>query len=214
MNNLVDEFQSYYDISPMIDSQLKVWPEDQPYQRKISSDVRKGDHLTLSSIHTTLHLGAHADAPCHFLLNGGGIETQNLLPYIGPCQVIQLKISKATQVYPHHLKDQIKTSRVLIATGSFPDPNQFHLDFCSLSPELIYYLNKYGVVLVGIDTPSVDPFDSKKLDTHQALGATKMAVLEGLKLDQVPQGEYFLSALPLSLRDGDASPVRAALFVK
>jgi arylformamidase len=82
----------------------------------------------------------------------------------------------------------------------------------SLSPELIRFLHSKGCVLVGIDTPSVDPETSKALESHQALFETKIAVLEGLMLQQVPEGVYTLIALPLPIVDGDASPVRALLF--
>ena len=81
----------------------------------------------------------------------------------------------------------------------------------SLSPEVIHFLSKRGVQLVGIDTPSVDPQDSKLLESHQALFETQMCVLEGLNLSQVAPGSYFLVALPLALKGVDASPVRAVL---
>ena len=74
------------------------------------------------------------------------------------------------------------------------------------------HLAQQGVRLVGIDTPSVDPADSKELLAHQALYRNSMAVLEGLVLSQVPAGLYHLLALPLNLARADASPVRAVLF--
>src|SRR5205823_2726744 len=89
---------------------------------------------------------------------------------------------------------------------------RWNSDFASLSPELITELAREGVVLVGIDTPSVDPEQSKLLESHQALFETKMAVLEGIVLDQVDEGLYGLMALPLKLKDLDASPVRAVLM--
>ena len=38
-----------------------------------------------------------------------------------------------------------------------------------------------------------------------------MRVLENLLLDEVPEGDYELIALPLRLTQADASPVRAVL---
>ena len=95
---------------------------------------------------------------------------------------------------------------------SFPDPNQWNGDFNSLSPELIEHLSALNVVTVGIDTPSVDPADSKGLESHQALYRHDLAVLEGIILDRVEPGLYTLVALPLPLKDADASPVRAILL--
>lgn len=210
--------KNIFDISPVIDSDLAVWPGDCPFQRKVSMDLKKGDHLTLSSISATLHLGAHADAPSHYDLRGVSMEACNLEPYLGLCRVLKVKLPKGERVGVEHLPEQlleggeILALRYLFSTGSFPDPTHFNEDFNSLSPELIEWLHQRGVVLVGIDTPSVDPFASKLLESHQALKATGMAVLEGLVLSHVPEDLYYLSALPLAIKGADASPVRAVLF--
>jgi arylformamidase len=67
------------------------------------------------------------------------------------------------------------------------------------------------VMLVGIDTPSIDPETSKTLDAHHAVRSAGMSILEGLVLDEVPAGDYELIALPLRFKNLDASPVRAVL---
>jgi arylformamidase len=102
---------------------------------------------------------------------------------------------------------------VLFKTGSFPDPERFDADFVAFSPELIAWLLERGVVLVGIDTPSVDPFSSKTLPSHHGTrSGPGMAILEGLELTGVEPGCYELCALPLRIEGADASPVRAALW--
>ena len=101
--------------------------------------------------------------------------------------------------------------RVLFSTGTFPDPTQFNEDYAALDPALIEWLAGHGVKLVGIDTPSVDLFDSKDLPTHHAVLRHDMAILEGLILEDVPPGVYELIALPLKLVGFDGSPVRAVL---
>ena len=80
-------------------------------------------------------------------------------------------------------------------------------------PDRVIYLNgnSLGVRLVGIDSQSVDPADSKTLDAHQRLLHHDLRVLENLVLDDVPAGDYELIALPLKLTLADASPVRAVL---
>jgi arylformamidase len=113
---------------------------------------------------------------------------------------------------PRDVKDEVRAPRVLFSTGTFPDPNAFSTDFASLSPELVDDLHGKGVVLVGIDTPSVDPFDDKELLAHRALFRRDMANLEGLVLSHVAPGLYTLVALPLRIEGADASPVRAALI--
>lgn len=198
------------DITPSITKHLAVFPGDTPFSRKIAMDFPK-DHLALSSIETTLHLGAHADSSSHYHASGEGIEKRELSRYLGQCQVIRVKIPRGARIMPADFKDPITTKRVLFRTESFPDPNKWNDDFNSLSPELIDFLAAKGVHLVGIDTPSVDPSTSKALESHQALFKNNLAVLEGIILHHVNPGVYTLVALPLPILGADASPVRAVL---
>lgn len=201
-----------YDLSPPITPGLAVWPGDTPFSRTVALAMASGANLDLSSVATTVHLGAHADAPSHFMAGGAGIGELDLAPYVGPCQVMAVSVARGERVRPSHLMGPVTAPRLLLRTGTFPDPNRWNEDFASLSPELIEHLHAQGVVLVGLDTPSVDPFASKALEAHQALGRTGIRNLEGLLLDRVPDGVYTLVALPLRIPGADASPVRAILL--
>lgn len=106
---------------------------------------------------------------------------------------------------------EVKAERFLLATGTFPDPEEFNTYFAAYDPAFIDWLHERGVRLIGIDTPSIDLFDSKDLPSHKMVLKHDMAILEGLRLDQVPDGLYELIALPLKLVGFDASPVRAIL---
>lgn len=203
-----------FDISPTIHEGIAVWPGDVKFEKNFSMQLSKGDNLDLGSIRTTLHLGAHADARSHYSAGGETIESMYLDAYIGECQVIKVGTPYGERISPQHLPGKIKARRILLRTDSYPHPDNFNTNFCSLSPELIEFLSKQCVQLIGIDTPSVDPFDSKKLESHQALLKFNVVNLEGLVLDQVPDGLYFLSALPLKILGADASPVRAVLISK
>lgn len=201
----------FYDLSPRIHAGLAVWPGDVPFSRKVALSMAEGAHLDLSSIRTTLHLGAHADAPSHFGLHAPAMDEVDLAAYYGPCEVMAVEIPRGERILPRHLPRSVAAPRVLFRTGTFPDPDHFNEDFASLSPELIRHLRTLGVVLVGLDTPSVDPFASKALESHKALLETGLRNLEGLCLAGVPEGRYTLIALPLRLAGADASPVRAVL---
>ncbi len=198
------------DISPLIDSSIHVWPGDTPYVQTVNLDM--GANLTLSDIRTTVHVGAHADAPSHYVLGADDIASRRLELYIGRCVVVHVEMGRGERIYPVHLQRKtISAPRVLLRTGTFPDPRAWNDDFASLSPELVHQLYQHGVMLIGIDTPSVDPFASKELEAHHAFAEHDMGVLEGLVLDGVAEGEYELIAPPLRLRGADASPVRAVL---
>ena len=204
---------SYIDISPRISPRTAVFPGDQPFERTIALDFKAGDHLRLSRITTTVHVGAHADAPNHYHPDGVGIQDRGLRPYFGACQVIPVTLPRGERIRPKHLEDrQILAPRVLFKTGSFPDPDRWNGDFNSLSPELIDWLASRDVLLVGIDTPSVDPADSQGLESHHRIFEHDLAILEGIVLDAADEGLYELIALPLRIEGADASPVRAILL--
>lgn len=200
-----------YDITPPISARLAVWPGDTPMSREVLADLARGDGITLSSIHATVHLGAHADAPSHYGRGAPSIDTRPLELYLGPCQVARVAAPRAGAITPELLSARIASPRLLIATGTYPDPEQFNDDFAALTVELVEMLHARGVRLVGVDTPSVDEFTSKDLPVHHAFLRRDMAILEGLRLADVPEGMYELIALPLRLVGFDASPVRAVL---
>jgi arylformamidase len=200
-----------YDITPPISERLRVWPGDTPPTREVLLDMRRGDNITLSTLHATVHLGAHVDAPSHYGADAPAIDQRSLELYLGPCQVMRVSVPRATRITPDLLPAAVTAPRLLLATGTYPDPERFNEDFAALSPQLIEQLHRQGVRLVGIDTPSVDLFDSKDLPAHQACLRCDLAILEGIVLTDVPEGIYELIALPLRLVGFDASPVRAVL---
>jgi len=200
-----------FDITPTVSPRLGVWPGDTPASREVLCDIGRGDNISLSTLRATVHLGAHADAPSHYAAVGATMEACDLSRYLGPCQVIHVNVRPGERVAKKDVSATLKAPRVLIATGSFPDPERWNPDFAALSPELIDWLAAVCVVLVGIDTPSVDLMDSKDLPSHAACRRHDLAILEGLVLKNVPDGVYELIALPLKLEGFDASPVRAVL---
>ncbi len=200
-----------YDITPPITPRLAVWPQDTPPQREVLLDIAQGATVTLSTLRSTVHLGAHADAPNHYGLGAPPIDQRPLERYLGPCDVMHVPIGRGERIGPEHLPGAVRAPRVLLATGTFPDPERWNEDFAALSPELVDTLAAQGVGLVGIDTPSVDLMHDKQLLSHRRILAHDMAIIEGLVLSQVPPGRYELIALPLPLVGFDASPVRAVL---
>lgn len=200
-----------YDISPPVSPEIKVFPGDTPFSREVLMDMKSGAHLTLSTVRSTVHVGAHTDAPSHFGAAAPTVDRVDLDRYLGPCQVIHVNVGRGTLVTPRIIGDRIDAPRVLIATGTFPDPTQWNEDFAAFAPEAIEHLSDLGVTLVGIDTPSMDPSDSKRLPAHKQCLERDVSILEGLVLHDVPDGHYELIALPLKLVGFDGSPVRAIL---
>jgi arylformamidase len=200
------------DISPLVSERIGVFPGDTPYTRHVALRIEAGDNIDLSAVHCTVHVGAHADAPNHYVRGGQAIAERPLELYYGPCQVVEVAARRGARLQPADLRDAIRAPRLLLKTGTFPDPEHFNEDFASLSPALVDFLHARGVRLVGIDTPSIDLCHDPVLESHRAVARHDMAILEGLVLQHVPPGKYTLVALPLKLEAADASPVRAVLI--
>lgn len=200
-----------FDITPPITERLAVWPGDTPPTREVLCEIERGASVTLSTLRATVHLGAHADGANHYGAGAPPIDQRSLEHYLGPCEVVRAKVERSARVRLEDLARLPREPRVLIATGTFPDPTCWNEDFAALDPALVDALADRGVMTIGIDTPSVDLFSSKDLPAHQRFLARDLAILEGLRLDHVPEGRYELIALPLSLVGFDASPVRAVL---
>jgi arylformamidase len=199
------------DISPRVHTALPVWPGDTPFQVSWPSRMDAGASCNVASITTTPHVGAHADGPLHFMPGAAAVGELDLEPYVGRCRVVDVTGSPVVDAEALFGLDVTGVERLLFKTGTFPDPERWNTDFAYLDPVLVRRLGKAGVKLVGIDTPSVDAFDSKDLPSHHALLELGMRNLEGLDLSMAEAGEFELIALPLRLVDVDSSPVRAVL---
>lgn len=200
------------DITPVLSERTAVYPGDTPPAREVLWRLEDGAPVTLSTLRTTVHVGAHADAPSHYGLDGRTMEAQPIELYVGPCHVIRARGRRGARVGLADLEcEPPRTERLLIHTGTFDGIEHWNEDFAGLEPELIDHLAGLGVRLVGIDTPSVDTQESKDLPAHGRFLAHDMAIVEGLVLGDVEPGAYELIALPLALEGFDGSPVRAVL---
>jgi arylformamidase len=201
-----------YDISPLIDAEIAVWPGDTPFSSRDLLRLEAGDPVYLSSITLSCHTGAHADAPSHYAKGAAGIDAVPLERYIGPCVLVDVRPADGV-IGVEDLReiDLERAQRVLFRTRDRVDRTVFPAPFTSFHPDAVRAMGEAGIVLVGIDGPSVDRFESKSLPSHHMLLRYGIANLEGLDLTGVPPGRYELAALPLRLRGRDASPVRAIL---
>ncbi len=202
--------QKLWDISPLLRPELPVWPGDTTYQTASTWEISAACPVQVSKITLSSHTGAHCDAPSHYRLQGKSIDQVSLDAYLGPCRVIHCLGTRLVQ--PEHLLPFLQQlpARVLLRTYA-ATPTLWDEQFSCISAAAIDLLASHAVRLIGIDTPSLDPQNSKTLDAHHAVETHGMAILEGIVLDEVEAGDYELIALPLKLAGLDASPVRAIL---
>jgi arylformamidase len=201
-----------WDISPPVAPDSPLFPGDTAYSQQWTTTIAPGCPVNLSAITMSPHIGAHADAPLHYGEGAPTIGQVDLTPYIGPCRVIHA-IGCGPLVRPEHLAHALTSDlppRVLVRT-CVKAPTAWSPEFSAFAPETVEALAALGVMLIGIDSQSVDPADSKALASHQNLLRLNLRVLENLVLDDVSAGDYELIALPLKLMLADASPVRAIL---
>lgn len=201
-----------WDISPPVREGAPVFPGDTPYQQRWAASIAPGCPVNVSTLTLSPHVGAHADAPLHYDPDGQPVGTLDLDPYLGPCRVVHA-IARGPLVTWEHIAHAVHAlpPRVLVRTYQRAPVDRWDPQLAAFAPETIERLADAGLRLVGIDTASIDPADSKTLDSHQVIRRRGLRVLENLVLDEVPEGDYELIALPLKLVTADASPVRAVL---
>lgn len=190
---------------------MPVWPGDTSFSAKATWEIGGGCPVRVSSITLSTHTGAHCDAPSHYDPAGVPIDAVALAPYIGACRVIDCV--GVARVEPRHVVESLSgvPPRVLLRTYATAPQQHWDAAFACVAADTVALLAQHGVVLIGIDTPSLDPQESKTMDAHHAVRTHGMAILEGVVLDDVASGDYELIALPLKLQGMDASPVRAIL---
>lgn len=201
-----------WDISPPVDANSPVFPGDTPYQQRWAAQIAPGCPVNVSAITLSPHVGAHADAPLHYNPQGPSVGQLGLEPFLGRCRVVHA-LQAGPLVRLAHLQHALDDlpPRVLVRTCQRFPLAAFDAGLSALDPQTIDSLADLGVQLIGIDSASIDPANSKTLPSHQRIRARGLRVLENLLLDDVPEGDYELIALPLKLMSADASPVRAVL---
>ena len=201
-----------WDISPPVQPGAPVFPGDTPFAQQWAATISPGCPVNVSTLTLSPHVGAHADAPLHYDPHGVAVGALDLEPYLGRCRVVHA-IARGPLVTWQHIAHAMHDlpPRVLVRTYERAPVDRWDPLLAAFAPETLERLADAGVRLVGIDTASIDPADSKTLDSHQVIRRRGVRVLENLVLDAVPEGDYELIALPLKLMAADASPVRAVL---
>ncbi len=211
-NDILRDALRIWDISPPVHAGSPVFPGDAPFGSVWAARIAPGCPVNVSTLTLSPHTGAHADAPLHYDDEGAAIGALDLAPFLGRCRVIHA-IGVAPLIEWQHLAHALDDlpPRVLLRSYRQAPVDRWDAALAACAPDTIERLADLGVTLVGIDTASIDPADSKTLDSHQAIRRRGLRVLENLLLDDVPEGDYELIALPLKLTTADASPVRAIL---
>ena len=199
-----------WDISQTLRPDLPVWPGDTAFSLERTWKMEDGSPVNVARMTFSTHSGAHADAPLHYAADGLDAGDMDLSPYLGECLVIDAR-GVSNEIDIGDLPHIDSADRVLFRTWDAFPHDQWRSDWLPIAPETVEWLALQGVRLIGTDAPSVDPQDSKTMAAHLAVLDHDLRILEGLVLDDVPEGRYELIALPLKVAGGDAGLCRAIL---
>ena len=199
-----------WDISQTLRPELPVWPGDTAFSFERTWKMEDSSPVNVARMTMSTHSGTHADAPLHYAADGLDAAGMNLSPYLGECLVIDAR-GVSNEIDIGDLPHIDSADRVLFRTWDAFPHDQWRSDWLPIAPETVEWLALQGVRLIGTDAPSVDPQDSKTMAAHLAVLDHDLRILEGLVLDDVPEGRYELIALPLKVAGGDAGLCRAIL---
>ena len=192
-----------YDISQEVFS-CQVYPGDPTPEKTVLRSMENGDLYHLTAFRMCAHNGTHIDAPFHFLKDGKTVDALSLASLVGMAYVAEhhgvVSGDDAVKIMEHAKEQNPEAAkRILIKVVAE----------VSLEPAEVFVAA--GILLLGNESQTVGPEDAP-MAVHQVLLGANVVLLEGIRLAEVSEGVYFLSAAPLNLSGADGSPCRAILI--
>ena len=189
-----------YDISQEVFS-CKVFPGDPAPERDVLCSMEDGEFYNLTAFYMCAHNGTHVDAPFHFVRDGKTVDEVGLEPFVGSAYVAEHEgVVTAEDAKFMLQKAEGDAAKRLLIKGD-----------AEVSLEAAEVFAKAGLLLVGNESQTVGPEDAP-MAVHLVLLKAGVALLEGIRLEQVPEGTYLLNAAPLNLGGADGAPCRAVLI--
>ena len=188
----------YYDITRELFTS-SVYPGDPKPSYVRLSDMEQGGICNLTYLKMCAHNGTHMDAPRHFIRDGKTIEQLSLEQVMGECCVVEcdglLDGEAVRKLIPGGRKKILLKGNILI------------------TEEAAREIACMEIELLGVEGQSVGT-EADTARIHEVLLGKGMVILEGLVLNEVKAGEYFLCAQPLKLGGCEGAPCRAVLLEK
>lgn len=203
----------WMDITQTMKTGMPNWPGDTAFSFELAYTKQQTGSVNIGKITTSLHTGTHADAPFHFDDEAPTIEQLDVNTFIGDCVVIDCRgveviTARFLQAFEFHGVARVLLKTIDAISAQFPEVIPV------IAEDVAALFKQRGVVLLGVDNPSVDRLTSKALAAHHALYQHQVQIVEGLDLSQVDPGIYELICLPLKIEGADGAPVRAVIRKK
>lgn len=187
-----------YDISQELFG-CAVYPGDPQPERFVTLSIQNGDVCNLTAFKMCAHNGTHVDAPFHFYADGKTIDQVDLDRFIGWAYVAEHEGDISADDAKNILKAANGCERVLVKGKAV------------VTKEAAQVFAEARIKLFGNESQTVGPIDAPK-EVHLIMLGAEIVLLEGIRLEKVPVGKYFLNAVPLNLGGADGSPCRATLL--
>ncbi len=210
------KFTKLYDISVILGEQSIDYPGDTPYKREMVMSLKESGLCDQAKLTMSSHAGTHIDLPAHFIENKKFIHQYKVEDFVLPAVVVAVTGKKS--IGPGDIENLVleKGSAILFKTDNslkgICRSGPFRDDYVYLTGEAAEACVKKGVSLVGLDYISVEKHGDDSYPAHFQLLGNDIIILESINLEFVPPGPYTLCCLPLNIKDGEASPLRAVLF--
>ena len=192
-----------YDISQEVFSS-KVYPGDPAPEKKMLSLMEKGDLYNLTAFSMCAHNGTHIDSPFHFFKDGKSVDAISLEAFVGMAYVAEhygvVTGDDALEIIKKAKETNLQASKRILIKGP-----------AEVSKEAAQVFASSKILLLGNESQSVGP-EAAPMEVHHILLGNNVILLEGIRLKEVSEGVYFLSAAPLNLYGSDGSPCRALLL--
>ncbi len=192
-----------YDISQEVFG-CQVYPGDPSPEKKVLSSIEKGSSCNLTAFSMCAHNGTHIDAPFHFINDGKTVDEVGLNVFVGMTYVAEhrgvVSGDDAAEILKKAKAQNPEAAKRILIKGT-----------AEISEEAAKVFASSNLLLLGNESQTVGPEDAP-MEVHLILLGAGVILLEGVRLENVPEGVYLLNAAPLNLSGTDGSPCRAVLI--
>jgi kynurenine formamidase len=222
---LVDLTQEIYHGMPV----FPLHPKTMVYRHITHEECKKqiGFEFATNTLIINEHGPTHSDAIYEYDPNGPTIDEMPLEFFYGPAICLDVShVSPDDYIQPSDLETALSKSMIeiekgdilLLYTGHFNrsyGTDEWLTRHTGLSYEAAEWIAKKGVVNIGIDAPAIDHPKDTKYSGHLICREYQLTNTENLcNLDKVAGKRFLYFGLPLRIRKGTGSPIRAvALFM-
>jgi kynurenine formamidase len=221
------------DLSQTLEEHMPNFPTHSKFFHNLWGSYQLGGRSLSYQLQVHEHNGTHVDAPVHFVSDRNP-EAHKTIERIEPGHLIGRGVRldcrglKEGDYISEHFIQHWETEHGAIETGDIvlfnfgwsehwglpPDNRRYLADWPGVGLDAANYLLGKSVAAIGVDSLSPDP--PAALDDHPVhpiLLEKEVLIIENLtRLNELPDFFLFV-ALPLKIRQGSGSPIRAIALV-